>query len=92
MKQVNFQYENKETDARVPIVENDADLLYLINSDNREKVDSGRYYWLQKLDQNFVEQVKPTLHLFGIIMVRFSLDLVCSDNSAAQCIYRRDYH
>ena len=66
MEQVNFQYENRATAARVPIVENDADLANLINSDDREEVDRGRYYWLQKLDQNFIQQVKPILDLFGV--------------------------
>ena len=66
MEQVNFQYENRATAACVPIVENDADLANLINSDDREEVDRGRYYWLQKLDQNFIQQVKPILDLFGV--------------------------
>ena len=35
-----------------------------------EKIDRGRYYLLQKMDQNFINQVKPILELLGIL--RFS--------------------
>ena len=28
-------------------------------------VDRGRYFWLQKMDQEFIKQVRPTLILFG---------------------------
>ena len=33
------------------------------------KVDRGRYLWLQKTDQIFIEQVKPMLKMFGIWFV-----------------------
>ena len=34
-----------------------------------EKIDRGRYYLLQKMDQNFINQVKPILELLGIWFV-----------------------
>ena len=46
--------------------ENDTELKRLIYSDDKEKADRGRYYWLVKYDQNFIEQVKPILDVFGL--------------------------
>ena len=40
-------------------------ILCLLQSDKVEKMDRGRYLWLQKMDQNFIKQVKPMLILFG---------------------------
>ena len=44
----------------------DADLIDLLQSTNSEKIDKGRYIWLQKMDQEFIKKVEPTLNLFGI--------------------------
>ena len=33
---------------------------------DKEEVDRGLYHWLQKMDQNFIKQVKPMLELFGL--------------------------
>ena len=52
----------------------------------KEEVDRNNYHALQKIDQEFVRQAKPMLKLFWI-MVHLPLDLVCSDNSATQCVY-----
>ena len=41
-------------------------LKNLLQSTSKEKVDKGRYIWLQKIDQEFIEKVEPTLDLFGI--------------------------
>ena len=38
----------------------------LIESKDKEKVDKGRYYWLQKIDQEFIHHVQPTLALLGV--------------------------
>ena len=46
-------------------VQNDAGLSQLIQSNDKEKVDRGHYFWLQKMDQEFIKQVRPTLFLFG---------------------------
>ena len=37
----------------------------LLQSQKVEDVERGRYQWLQKIDQNFIKQVKPMLKLFG---------------------------
>ena len=37
----------------------------LKSNKDKEEVDRGRYHWLQKMDQNIIEQVKPILKLFG---------------------------
>ena len=40
-------------------------ILPLLQSDDKEMLDRGSYHWLQKMDQNIIEQVKPILKLFG---------------------------
>ena len=47
----------------------DEELNGLLVSNDNGKIDSGRYYWLQKIDQNYIDQVKSTLDLFGIWFV-----------------------
>ena len=47
-------------------IEQDTELKGLLLSDNREKVDKGRYNWLQKMDRDFIKEVEPTLDLYGI--------------------------
>ena len=44
----------------------DLEITELLQSDDQEKVDKGRYYWLQELDRKFIKEVEPTLDLFGI--------------------------
>ena len=41
-------------------------LKKLLQSTDKEEVGKGRYKWLQKLDQEFIKKVEPTLDLFGI--------------------------
>ena len=36
-----------------------------LNLKKCKKIERARFYWLQKIDQDFMKQVKPTLHLFG---------------------------
>ena len=45
---------------------NDATINELFRSGDKEKVDKGRYILLQKLDQEFIKKVAPTLDLFGL--------------------------
>ena len=47
-------------------VQDDKMIHELIESKDKEKVDKGRYYWLQKIDQEFIQQVQPTLALLGV--------------------------
>ena len=44
----------------------DEGLKRLLESNNKEEVNEGRYICLQKLDQHFIDDVEPTLNLFGI--------------------------
>ena len=44
----------------------DESLKILLESNNEKEVNKGRYIWLQKLDQHFINEVEPTLNLFGI--------------------------
>ena len=62
MDQVNFTEQNPQNVE----IENDTELKGLVQSNDEKKVGRGRYYWLQKMDQDFIRQVKPTLDLFGI--------------------------
>ena len=66
-------------------------ILCLLQSDKVEKMDRGRYLWLQKADQNFIKQVKPMLILFGFWFI-FHWTLYALTSSAAQCIYCTIYH
>ena len=47
-------------------VQDDKMIHELIESKDKEKVDKGRYYWLQKIDQEFIHHVQPTLALLGV--------------------------
>ena len=58
--QVDFPEQNHNIQVR-----NDAGISRLIQSNDKDNVDRGRYFWLQKMDQEFIKQVKPTLILFG---------------------------
>ena len=70
MDQVNFAEQSPQIVASV----NDIELKQLIQSDEERKVDRGRFYLLQKLDHDFIEQVKPTLDLLGMwFIVHFIL-------------------
>ena len=44
----------------------DPEITELLQSGDQEKIDKGRYYWLQELDRKFIKEVEPTLDLFGI--------------------------
>ena len=59
--QVDFPEQNHNIQVR-----NDAETSRLIQSNDKEKVARGRYRWLQKMDQEFIKQVKYTLGLFGV--------------------------
>ena len=41
-------------------------LKQLLDSQDNEEVNKGRYYLLQKIDQKFIDEVKPTLELYGV--------------------------
>ena len=47
-------------------VENDERIAQLFQSGNIEKINRGRFYWLQKMDKDFIKEIKPTLDLFGV--------------------------
>ena len=47
-------------------VQDDKMIHELIESKDKEKVDKGRYYWLQKIDKEFIHHVQPTLALLGV--------------------------
>ena len=60
----------KMDEANFKTVQNDAaeddpELQNLLLSSESDKIDKGRYYWLQKIDQKYIDDVKPTLDLFG---------------------------
>ena len=38
----------------------------LFRSNDKEKIDRARFYWLQEMDKKFIQQVKPTLNLLGV--------------------------
>ena len=50
-------------------VPNDEIINQLVQSNDREKVDRGRYFWLQKMYQEFSQLVTPTIVLFGIWLI-----------------------
>ena len=47
-------------------VENNGIINNLFQSNDKEKVDRARYFWLRKMDKDFIDQVKPTLDLLGV--------------------------
>ena len=62
--------ENEESEFQcyleTNLKENEVNLKDLLTSQDNEKVNKGRFYLLQKIDQNFIDEVKPTLELYGI--------------------------
>ena len=62
MDRVNFA--DGEND--IEQVENDGIINELFQSNDKKKVDRARYFWLQKMDKDFIDQVKPTLDLLGV--------------------------
>ena len=59
--QVDFSEQNHAIE-----VQNDVGISRLIQSNAKEMVDRGRYFWLQKMDQEFIHHVMPTIRLFGL--------------------------
>ena len=54
----------------------------------QEKVDKGCYYWLQKMDQDFIKQVQPMLELFGVwFIVHWILFALTTVFGSLQCMY-----
>lgn len=45
---------------------NEENVKQLLASQDNEKLNKGRYFLLQKIDQKFIDEVKPTLELYGI--------------------------
>ena len=50
-------------------VPNDEIINQLVQSNDREEVDRGRYFWLQKMYQEFIQLVTPTIILLGIWLI-----------------------
>ena len=61
MDQVDFAGENA-----IQQLGNNGIINELFQSNDKEKVDRGRYFWLQKMDRDFIQEVKPTLDLLGV--------------------------
>ena len=61
MDRVDFAGENA-----IKQVGNDEKLNVLFRSNDKEKIDRARFYWLQEMDKKFIQQVKPTLNLLGV--------------------------
>ena len=61
MDQVNFAAENA-----IEQVGKDEKLDVLFRSNDKKKIDRARYFWLQNMDKDFIDQVKPTLNLLGV--------------------------
>ena len=45
---------------------NDMKIIELLESNDKEKINRARFYWLQKMDKDFIKEVKPTLDLLGV--------------------------